>query len=665
MTFPSWLTLPAGMPARRGLALLLAMASLSVPRAACSQAAAPADSLAAWLLRSRIVFAASRYAQEISEAPASVTIVTTEEIEQLGLRTLADILSLSAGVFTHYDRNYAYATFRGITRQSDFNTRILLLVDGHRINDAATDASGIGTDGLIDVSAIEHVEIISGPGSVQFGSNAVFGVVNVVTSRGRQQRGLGVRVEGGSAGVGRGVVSWGTRQPDGPEVLLSLTGETRRGADLHYQEFDTSATGGVARGLDGEHAYRALVKASRGDFSFLGASSLRVRDIPTASYSTSFNDPRTQTHDRTSTAVVTYEHSFADLSRVFVSSAFDSYGYKGSWPYATDLTRDYNDSRSWTAEGEYIRLLGGGSKLALGGEARLAAARIGVYDEGAPAPFVALDQSLQIGAAFAQLELRLGKRGILYAGARRDWYASFGGTTNPRVALVVRPHQGLTLKALHGRAFRAPNLYELHYEDGDVTQKVPHSLVPERVESSEISADQQIGSHVHTSVSAYRIVTRNLINLVTDPADGLLVFANTGRPRSEGIEVKVTATVGPVRTRAAYALQHATDGDAGVLVNSPRQVASASVTMPLGAGNLGVFARHLGQRPTLDGATAPAYTVFGATLLARPFSNRVVMMAQIQNLFNVSYADPGGEEHAQDLIARDRRTARLGLRYRF
>lgn len=624
-----------------------------------------ADSTAAWIQRSRAVFGASRYAQDVGDAPASITIVTTEEIEQLGLRTLADILALGAGVFTHYDRNYAYVTFRGMSRQSDFNTRVLLLVDGHRINDAATDASGIGTDALIDVSAIEHVEIISGPGSVLFGTNAVFGVVNVVTRRGRQLPGLGVRAEAGSFGVSRGVATWGQRRPGG-EFLVSLAAERREGRDLHYAEFDTSATGGVAEGVDGEQAYRALVKGGRGDFSFLGASSVRLRHVPTASYSTNFNDPRTQTEDRTSTAVVTYEHSFADLSRLFVSTAFDTYGYHGTWPYGDAVTQDYNDSRTWTVEGEYLKFLGSGNKLALGGEVRwLSSGRIGAYDEGAASPFVAVDQSLLIGAAFAQLEWRLGERSILYAGARHDQYQTFGGTTNPRVALVVRPRSGLTLKALYGRAFRAPSLYELHYQDGDVTQKAPPSLKPETVESSEFSVDQQLGAHLQASVSAYRIRTKDLINLVSDSTDGLLVFANEGQPRSEGVELRVTGTVGAMRARASWAFQRARDDALETLVNSPRHLGNASLSIPVGTGSIGLFARHSGERATLNGTMAPGHTIAGVTLLARPFGNGVELLAQVQNLFDTRYADPGGEEHLQNLLPRDGRSLRVGLRHRF
>src|SRR5574341_62694 len=82
------------------------------------------------------VVSASRYRQKVSEAPSSVTIITAEDIRKFGYRTLADILRSVRGFYTTYDRSYHYLGVRGFGRLGDYNTRILLLVDGHRMNDA-------------------------------------------------------------------------------------------------------------------------------------------------------------------------------------------------------------------------------------------------------------------------------------------------------------------------------------------------------------------------------------------------------------------------------------------------------------------------------------------------------------------------------------------------
>src|SRR2546425_12546804 len=106
------------------------------------------------------VFGASKYEQKPSEAPASISIITSDEIQRYGYRTLSEILRSVRGLFTTYDRNYSYIGARGFDRPGDYDTRILLLLDGHRINDNVYDQASIGTDALIEVDSIERIEII-------------------------------------------------------------------------------------------------------------------------------------------------------------------------------------------------------------------------------------------------------------------------------------------------------------------------------------------------------------------------------------------------------------------------------------------------------------------------------------------------------------------------
>src|SRR5205814_1495674 len=85
---------------------------------------------------------------------------------------------------------------RGINL-GDFNSRMLLLVDGHRINNNLTDGAFIDTAFILDMDLIDRVEVIRGPGSALYGNNAFFGVINVVTRKGAQLNGLEVSGEYG------------------------------------------------------------------------------------------------------------------------------------------------------------------------------------------------------------------------------------------------------------------------------------------------------------------------------------------------------------------------------------------------------------------------------------------------------------------------------------
>src|SRR5579871_1429828 len=126
------------------------------------------------------VVTASKFEQKSAEAPSSVTVITSEEIKRYGYRTLADILASVPGFYISYDRNYAFLGASGINL-GDFNSRILLLVNGHRVNSDLNDSAYVDSTFLLDVDLIDRVEIIRGPGSVLYGNNAFFGVINVIT----------------------------------------------------------------------------------------------------------------------------------------------------------------------------------------------------------------------------------------------------------------------------------------------------------------------------------------------------------------------------------------------------------------------------------------------------------------------------------------------------
>jgi len=91
------------------------------------------------------VYGASKLEQKVTEAPSSVTIVTADEVKRYGYRTLADILESAPGCYVSYDRNNTFLGTRGVSL-GDFNDRILLLVDGHRVNNNYNDGAAIGTD---------------------------------------------------------------------------------------------------------------------------------------------------------------------------------------------------------------------------------------------------------------------------------------------------------------------------------------------------------------------------------------------------------------------------------------------------------------------------------------------------------------------------------------
>src|ERR1700730_8483152 len=167
------------------------------------------------------VYGASGFKQKVTEAPASVTIITSEEIQKFGYRTLADILRNVRGFYVTYDRNYSYLGVRGYGPSGDYNSRIAVLIDGRRLNDNIFDAALIGTEFPIDVDLIDRVEVIRGPNSSLYVASAFLGVIDIVTKQGKDVPKVSAAGSVASYGAYQGRVTYGNKFSNGLELLLS------------------------------------------------------------------------------------------------------------------------------------------------------------------------------------------------------------------------------------------------------------------------------------------------------------------------------------------------------------------------------------------------------------------------------------------------------------
>ena len=245
------------------------------------------------------VMGASRYRQKLSEAPTYASIVTADDIRKNGYRNLADLLRTLPGIFITNDRNYQYMGIRGFLTAGDYNSRVLLLVDGHRVNNSVFDHAMIGNEFPVDIDLIERVEVVRGPSSSLYGSNAFFGVINVITKRGGDIDGGEASGSAGSWRTFQGRATLGKDFTEGAELLVSGTASDSHGQDLYFPEYDDpAANNGVAENADGEKFNSHVRKVSWGDFTLEAVRGYRRKNIPTASFYTTFNDSRNHTDDR-------------------------------------------------------------------------------------------------------------------------------------------------------------------------------------------------------------------------------------------------------------------------------------------------------------------------------------------------------------------------------
>jgi iron complex outermembrane receptor protein len=518
------------------------------------------------------VYGASKFEQKITEAPSFITIITADEIKKYGHRTLADILRSVGGFYITYDRNYSYIGVRGFSRTGDYNSRILILVDGYRINESLYDGVYIGTEFILDVDLIDRIEIIRGPGSSLYGNNAFLGVVNIITGKGRDIKGLEVSTEAGSLQSYKGRFTYGDRFKDGMEILLSASAYDSKGnRNLYFQEYDS-----IAHDLDKDKSYNVFSNISFGEFTIQGALVSRKKFVPTASYGTDFNDKQGYVS-------LKYNHVFEDGLEATARVNYGFYDYSGDYPYSSVINRDVSSARWWVGDLKLAKKILESHKIIFGAEYQNNIRQDQLnYDED---PYnLKLDDRRRSStkALYIEDEFRIIDNLILNAGLRYD-SAKYGSRTSPRAALIYSPSFATMLKLLYGEAFRAPNAYELFYNDNGASMKANPSLKPEVIKTYELVLEHYLKKNLRFSISGFYYTINNLIAQQTDSSDGLLVFNNADSVETKGVEFELRHKWrGGIEGSASYTFQEAKDKKTGsMLVNSPRHLAKLNTIIPL------------------------------------------------------------------------------------
>ena len=164
---------------------------------------------------------ASKYEQRTSEAPSAVSVIYSNDIEKFGYKTLNEVLNGIGGFYISYDRNYSYVGVRGFSRPTDYNDRILLLVNNHPMNENIFGASPMGTDLGLSLSSIDRIEVVRGPGSALYGTGAMFAVINIITKSGKNFDRYSLSLGGGSLGRYSGTFNFGKEIANNLDVFVS------------------------------------------------------------------------------------------------------------------------------------------------------------------------------------------------------------------------------------------------------------------------------------------------------------------------------------------------------------------------------------------------------------------------------------------------------------
>ena len=617
-----------------------------------------------------VVFGASKFEQKATEAPSSVTVITSDEIKRYGYRTLADILQSVQGFYVSYDRNYSSLGSRGVNL-SDSNNRILLLVNGHRLNNNLSDSAAIGTDFILDVDLIDHVEIIRGPSAVLYGNNAFFGVINVITRQGKQLNGAEVSGEYASYDTYKTRVTYGKLFTNGVQLLLSGTYYDSAGPDrLFYKKFNTPAQkNGVAQNMDGDSSGSFFGSLGYADFTLEGAFISREKENPTAQFGSTFNDPRLQTTDDRGYTSLKYAHSFPEIVDVTAQVYYDRSDLEIGYPTAIGLgstffSKEKDAGEWWGTEVQFNKRLWERHIITFGTEYRDDFRQHReVFDPASGKVFSDASRDRLSYGVYLQGDFMLRTNLHFNGGVRYDQYGNFNPAFNPRLALIYNPWKTATLKAIYGTAFRAPNFLELsdpRFQD----------IKPEEITSYELVYEQEIGRHLRSSVSGFYNQMQDLIVLQNGNYTNL--NANT-----KGTELALEGNWNNgIRSRLSYSLQRTEDSSKQNLPDSPEHLVKMNVSVPVykqkifasleyqyTSSRRTLFTTSTGE--TMNGMDAGGFETVNFTLFSRELIKNLEFSGSVYNLFDTRYGDPSSRFHLQDIIEQDGRSFRLKLTYRF
>lgn len=484
-----------------------------------------------------LVTGAAKREQSLGNVASAVTVISGDRLRRMGARTVGEAIATAAGLHLVDDRLSTRVNIRGIQPLGDFNTRILVIIDGTSVTEAWSHLSGVGYDVAVSIDEVERIEVIRGPVSSIYGTNAFFGIINVIT-RGPTEAGrawarvTGGEISGGSVAAGF-AVGTGDRQLRG-----ELSANKRRGEQLAYDLGDPgSFDDRQDRGDDGgEQVQASLSGAYHGTFAQLRGY-LYNRTIPFGPYDSTPARPYTQSNRQ---LLADVGHSLAVRGVQLSGRLF------GSLYRFDDLSTDPE-----VGDSKVI-----GKARTIGAEVR---ARFQVYDEllgvtagaegshnqtisgaGSDGRTDGGGNTFGLGGLYAEADSEPTRWLSLTAGVRVDGHPDFETGVSPRLAAFVSHSNYYGVKLLYASGFRYPSTYESEFHD-DVDFTSNDALKAEQIDSAEAVIWGRPTPTTWLRASAFHWAATKIIKQELAPEHPtLLQFQNIDRYTSYGLEMEAS-----------------------------------------------------------------------------------------------------------------------------
>ncbi len=628
------------------------------------------------------IFSATKYIKRLREAPAIATVISAEQIRNMGARNLFDVLKIVPGIGISMNTGYGVVGIESRGTKSIYSEKILYMIDGHRVNELLAGGISFAFDDMM-VENIKRVEVIRGPGSALHGANAFVAAINVVTKESEDIDGFDIRAGGGSFGTQHYNLLLGKEFSD-LKIAASFDYMDTNGARLFVgQDF----IGQRGRTQDWRDKYDLGLKMSYGDFSFNG----RYVNRDWGSFigvANALNDESIQEFSQLF-GEVSYKRSVGENCHLLVKAYYDEFHHRQYWEiFPEGAITGYPSgmfgipelkNRTLGSEVQVDYFLGANNIITIGAlyeyKKQYDTKHTANFNPHTGAPLGSIqnvtswanwqkNEYRKVTAFYFQDVWKFTKNLEGTFGVRYDKYSDFGKTVNPRAGLVWNFLKKGTLKILYGSAFKAPNFVELYHSSNPVEVGNP-DLAPETIKTYEASAGYQFHENLWANVTYFHNNIKDAIGRSTT------TYENLGKVTVDGIEAELKVNFKNSNyAYANYTWQHPRDSDTG------ERVPYVSTHK----GNIGFnfgFAKYfnlnsnllvVSSRPlptTSTRADFAGYEVLDVTLIAKNFYNNLELRASVYNLLDEEYADPDISGAYQGNLPREGISFICEARYKF
>lgn len=588
------------------------------------------------------VVTATSYEKKLSDAPASVSVITAEQLETMPYNNLSDALVNTVGVnIADLGQGRKGIEIRGMD-----TSQTLILIDGRRTS-RASDLMGHANVELqnIPVSNIERIEVIKGPMSALYGSDALGGVINVITKPITNEWQSVVSTHGGAAVSDGGNRFNGEVQTSGALIQDKLfmklaAGSYYRGlVENRNDPTETDISGNRNKYIDAQ--LKSIINDQQElDVDLKVAQQQTWYDYIIGSGNGAGELTRSTTDYDTLDYAIThsgYWNKF-DTQLRFYGSRVEQTNSKTVGDINTSNTVDENiiDVQSQFHIGQH--------QLTVGGQWRHQSLKSADLTSG--------EGSMSQGALFAQGDFEVTETVSFLAGARFDEHSEFGSNFSPRAYVVYTPTDNWTLKGGYGEGYKAPTIKQLSPEYLSLGTGRPFDIIgnehlkPEKNKSHEISAEYN-ATRWSTGLTLFQNNVENLI--VTQCVDGcsgrpmpgktIYQYMNVEEADIKGLEwqghVDITRSI---YVNANLTLLDAKDAQTGEKIeNKPESQAFASLNWQTSeAITTQVSMRHVGKQ-NYESNTLPDYQIYN--LAAKYTRGDFLGSVGVNNLFDTYLQD--------------------------